>query len=215
MNKIATIDEFWAAAARHFPLPSPEEQRAGAMLFQQLARGERATISQLSPALKASALRRFVNANEEGQIQGFWGLSVTPTHHQVTVKGRKFWAWCAVDTLFIPELLGETAEIESPDPETGQMIHLTVSPDRIEAAEPKGIVASLVRPDTFDVTSAHDLIASACHFLFFFASRASGERWQAKHPKTVLVPLDEAFTFARLADAHVFGVELEQRRREA
>jgi len=50
-------------------------------------------------------------------------------------------------------------------------------------AEPAGVVLSMGRPETWDQSSAARVMATACHFIYFFASRASGERWQARHPE--------------------------------
>jgi alkylmercury lyase len=222
-NDITTADELWEAACCHFPVVSAEDQRAGIALLRELARGEPVTIAQLARALgttvetaaaftKESPLSPFVHADEAGRIRGSFGLSVTPTHHQLTIDGRRLWAWCAQDSLFLPELLGATTEIESRDPETDKLVRLTVSPARVEAVEPTGILLSMIRPDTWDVTSAARLMASACHFIFFFAARESGERWVAKHPETFLLPLDEAFAFGKRPNAHLFGTELARRR---
>lgn len=71
---------------------------------------------------------------------------------------------------------------------------------------------SYLRPDTVDFTSATQIMATACHHIFFFASRASGERWVAEHPGKVLLSLDEAFALARRLNAQVFGRELARRR---
>lgn len=224
-HEIASVEKLWEAASRHFPVVPEDEQRAGIVLLRELMRGEPVAIDQLARALGApiekaealvndSALRSFVHIGERG-IQGFYGLSVTPTHHQITISGRKLWAWCAPDTLEYPELLGHTAEIESRDPETGQLIRLTVSPARIEAAEPTGVVGSIRRPERWDATSAARVMASACHFHFFFASRDSGERWVAKHPDTFLLSLDEIFVFIKRCNRHMFGTELARRPADA
>lgn len=221
-----TVDELWEAAARRFPVLSPEEQRAGIGLLRELARGEPLAIAQVAQALgisvgavealvRESTLRPLIHTGKEGRIVGFHGLIVAPTHHKLTVNSRTLWTWCAWDSLFIPELLGESAEIESPDPETNQLIRLTVSSAGVEAVEPSGIAMSMMRLDAWELTSADRIMASACHFIFFFASRASGERWQTKHPETVLVSLDEAFAFAKRYNAHLFGAELARRRAEA
>jgi len=222
MNTISMIDEL----TRRLPVVSPEDQRIGLVALNALARGEPVSVGQLAKALGTreesveafvggSALSPFIHKDEQHRIQGLWGLSVIPTHHQLTVKGRTLWAWCAVDTLLYAELLGDTVEIETRDPETQQVNRLTLSPTRIERAEPAGIVASMVRPQAADFTSNLRVKASACHFIFFFASHASAERWQAKHPETVLLSLDEAFDFAKRANARVFGAELARRRAEA
>lgn len=221
-----TVDELLEAAARRFPELSTEEQRAGIGLLHELASGEPVTIAQLAQALGISAgvaealvrestLSPFVHTDKEGRIVGFDGLAVAPTHHQLTVNGRTLWTWCAPDTLFMPELLGDTAEIDSRDPETDQPVRLTGSPDRVEAVEPKGIVVSVMAPKAWELTSADRIMASACHFMFFFASRASGERWVAKHPETVLVSLEEAFVFGKRRNARMYGAELARRRASA
>ncbi len=146
-NDIATADELWEAARRHFPTPSPDDQKAGIKLLQELARGEPVTLARLAEALgrsvdemeaftSASPLSPFVHTDEGGRIQAFLGLSVTPTHHQITIGGRRLWAWCAPDTLAYAELLGETTEIETRDPERDQLVRLAMSPGRIETVNP-------------------------------------------------------------------------------
>lgn len=213
------VDRLWEAARGRLPIPSHEEQRAGIVLLRQLARGEVVTAAQFARALgtsvettetllKNSALSPLIDADEAGRVQGFFGLSVVPTSHDLTVEGRQLWTWCAVDTLFIPELLGVRAEVSSRDPETGQMVRITVSAAGIDAADPSGALVSMNDPRTWEVTSATRIITSACHYIFFFGSRAAGERWQTKHPETILLTLDEAFMFGRRQNAHLFGAEL-------
>jgi hypothetical protein len=193
--------------------------------IDELARGEPVTIAQLAGTLgvptdaveafvTVSALSPFVDLGEDGQIQGFFGLSVKPTRHQFTFNGRKLWAWCGPDTLEHPELLGGPTAVESRDPETDEVIRLTVSPACVEALEPTGVVVSMRRPEkwNWDAKSAAQIMASACHFHFFFASRDSGERWVAKCSDTFLLSLDEVFEFVKRFNWHLFGTELARRR---
>jgi hypothetical protein len=77
--------------------------------------------------------------------------------------------------------------------------------------EPKEVTVSFLSPDTVAFTSATRIMATACHHIFFFASRATGERWVVKHPGKVVLSLDEAFTLARRLNAQVFGAELARR----
>jgi alkylmercury lyase len=225
-NDITTPDELWEAAYCHFPVLSPEDQQAGIALLRELARGESVTIAQLARVLgttvetaaaftQDSPLSPFIHADEEGSIQGFFGLSVTPTHHQITISGRKLWAWCAPDTLAYAELLGEMAEIETRDPEMGQLVRLTMSPARIDTVEPTEVVVSWRRSELWEATSAVRIMATACHFHFFFASRESGARWVAQHPETFLVSLDTVFAFVSRLNRHMFGTELERLKAEA
>ncbi|MGH7701053.1 MAG: organomercurial lyase [Gemmatimonadales bacterium] len=215
-KSMATLIQLSEAA---MPGLSSEEQRAGIVLLRELAKGEPVAVPQFAEALgvpvkeaealvKGSALRRLIYAGEDGRVVGFWGLSTVRTHHRFTINGRTLWAWCAGDTLFLPEAVGETAVVESRDPDSGELVRLTISPARVEAVEPKDVTVSFLQPDTVDFTSATQIMATACHHIFFFASRASGERWVDKHPGKVLLSLDEAFTLARRLNAQVFGPEM-------
>ena len=73
--------------------------------------------------------------DESGNILGA-ALTTRETPHKVRVAGKELYTWCALDTLIIPGLLGETAEVESTCPSSGATIRLTVSPERIQACEP-------------------------------------------------------------------------------
>ena len=73
---------------------------------------------------------------------------------------------------------------------------------------------SFIQPEAqvFDAGAAN-VMAKFCHFVFFFASRASGERWVAKHPDTFLYSLDDAFALAQRLNARNFGRALAERAR--
>lgn len=221
-STLATLDEIWQAT---LPRLTSNEQRAAIALLREVSNGEPVSASRLGQALEvpaaeaerlltASSLRPFADIGADGRIEGFWGLSTKPTHHRFRIGERTLWTWCAQDSLFLPELLGETARIESSDPETGQAVRLTISPDRVEAAEPEGLTVSMVSADTADLTSAARIIATACHFIFFFANHASGERWVATHPQTMLLSLDDAVALGRRQNVRMFGHELARQARE-
>jgi len=214
-NHLTRVDDEWEAAAPNLFAASPEERRAAIALIRELAKGEPITSAQLAQALGSSTRDADAFLNEscwapvvdtdpDGRIVGFWGLSAVPTPHRFAVGGRTLWTWCAYDTLFLPELIGELAEIESRDPETGEPVRLAVSPRGIEAVEPAGTVMSMVHLGSADLTSTSGLIETACCFILFFASQASGERWTAAHPNTRLVSLDEAFAAAKRQNARQF-----------
>jgi len=88
---------------------------------------------------------------------------------------------------------------------------LVVSPDRVESVEPVDALVSFLLPDGHFRTSAANVMAQFCHFVFFFPSRSSGERWVGKHPGTFLYSLDEAFALAKRLNAKNFGTELARR----
>jgi alkylmercury lyase len=77
---------------------------------------------------------------------GFWGMALATMPHRVSVDGRQVPAWCAWDTLFLPELIGETATVESSCPTTGESVQLVVAPDAVREVAPAGVVLSFLRP---------------------------------------------------------------------
>jgi len=220
LNSVPQPNEYWAALQPHLPPFSAEEQRVAVGLYRELARGEPVSDVQLANALGLSlvttramlereAIKRFVYPDDEGRVLGFGGLAATAMHHRFEVDGRMLSTWCAWDSLFIPEILGCSARLSSPDPETGEIVRLVVTPERIHSVEPNDAVISFVWPDAQAFrTSAANVMAKFCHYIFFFASPQSGERWTSKHPGTFLCSLDNAFELAKRLNAHNFGTEL-------
>ena len=207
-QKLAALEKQWRTAVCRMAA-SPREKRAAIRLLRELARGEPVDRANLAHALEVmpnevegflreSELDRMIYWDQERRVAGFWGLSTMPTCHQLAFEGRRLWSWCAQDSLFLSALLGEAAEVESTDPESGERVRLTVSSERVVSADPESVVVSMVRPDVVDTTSAARIISTACHLIFFFASERSGERWTTRHPGTTVLSLEEAFALGKL-----------------
>ena len=81
----------------------------------------------------------------DGNVVGA-ALTSTKTPHAVRLGGRALFAWCALDTLFIPGLVGEPADIESTCPTSGEAIRLRVTPDGASDYAPSGAVLSVLLP---------------------------------------------------------------------
>ncbi len=215
-----SLEVYWKNLSRVLPDFTPEQQRVAVAVYRELAKGKAVSLSQIGEALEEPSiealdllnqepLRRFIYRDENGRVAGFAGIATAPMHHEFNLSGRKLWTWCAWDGLFIPLILGETAEIGSPDPETGELVRLRVSPSGIEMADPESTVVSFLVPGAGDFeTSTANVMASFCHFVFFFASRDSSERWAAKHAGTFLYSLDEAWKLAELLTEKQYGREL-------
>lgn len=217
---IPTPDAYWESLLPHLHPFAPDEQYAALALYRELARGDAVDAGQLGRALgistadsrlllQRSTIERFVYPDHEGRVLGFGGLAVAPMHHRFEVDGRELSTWCAWDSLFIPEILGRPARITSVDPESGTAVRLVVTPERIESADPSEAVISFTRPDAgVFTTSSANVMAKFCHFIFFFTSRASGDRWINKNPGTFLYSLDDAFALAKRLNAFNFGTAL-------
>jgi alkylmercury lyase len=196
--KVPPVDEYWGKLASFLRPFSPEEQRAAVALYRELAKGSPVHADQLGHALGISptesrallqqeAIKCFVYADDEGRVLGFGGLAAAPMHHRFEMEGRTLWTWCAWDSLFIPEILGRSAHVTSADPENGEIVSLVVAPDHVESAVPETAVVSFIELDApVFQGSAANVMANFCHFVFFFSTRSSGERWIARHPGTFL-----------------------------
>lgn len=93
-----------------------------------------------------SALADFgMQFDESGNIVGA-ALTETKTPHALRIGTRKLYAWCALDSLFIPGFLGETAQVESTCPGSGAQIQLTVTPEGVTDHVPCDAVVSIFMP---------------------------------------------------------------------
>ena len=130
--------------------PYYQGQPAGEQAWQRGPLGRRFAQLMGLPAARAEEIfRGFAAAgmqcDERGNIVGA-ALSIRETPHRVRVSGKDLFAWCSLDTLFIPGLLGETAEVESTCPSSGELIRLTIAPERIEKCDPAEAWLSIFLP---------------------------------------------------------------------
>lgn len=145
---------------------------------------------------------------QERRIAGFWGLSCLPgSNHLLKIGGRRLYTWCAWDTLFIPAILGETAEVESSCPVTEQAIRLTVSAKGVEGLGPEGAVMSMLEPPE---DMMEDIVSKFCHQVFFFRDAQAGAEWTGQHPGTRLMSIHDGFELGRLKNIARFGDALDR-----
>jgi alkylmercury lyase len=195
----------------------------GVEIYRQLAEGRPVAPSRLAQALGVATgdvaellqgpnLKSLTYADQEGRIVGFGGLAVQEMPHRFVVDGRTLYTWCAWDSLFIPGILGRTADVSSPAPESGKRIRLTVAPDGVEAVEPQSTVMSFLLPsaETFQA-DALKAIASFCHFIFFFPTSEAAAAWTSSRPDTSVMSLADAFELGRRMIAARYGAALERR----
>lgn len=124
---------------------------------------------------------------------GFVSLSIRPMPHRLTVAGRTLYAWCAFDTLFLPELLCEPAEVQSQCPTTGEQIALVVEGTDVTSLQPADAVLSyLHREEPLD----QPVINTFCHYIHFFANSAAAADWNARHDGTFTISVADGSEIA-------------------
>ena len=141
-----------------------------------------------------------------GKIVGFRGLGQVPTRHHLGFAGKRLYAWCAFDCLFLAGLLGGDLEVASTCPVSGTEIRLTVTPGGVTAAAPEATLLSFVTPEAARMRA--ELREVFCCHVNFFAGPDAAEIWRASHPDAAILTLDQGFELARLRNQAGFGAVL-------
>ncbi len=218
-DRRAITDEMLQNVVALRPVDGEFERQFALSIYRLLARGEPVRREQLAAALNRrssevwetlSSWPSLIQWDDKRRVVGFAGLTLEPTRHQLTMNGVTLFAWCAWDTLFIPKILGVTANVESTCPETGRVISLTVSASGITHAEPSGVVMSL--PHTPLAAMNENVRANFCRHVFFFSSMEDGTAWTSRQPETIVLSLEEAFEFGVRKNALQFGALLDDSR---
>lgn len=204
------IPEFIDKLISCFPSPDEFGQSVLVKLYQLLAEGKPVSHKDLAQAMDCSEKDieqvfeglKGIYRDEQGRIEGFWGIAaLEETPHSLVVDGKKVHAWCAWDTLFIPEILQKTVQVTSECPVTKKEIRLIVSPKGIEKVEPEGVVISFLMLEKLD----DNIVNSFCHYINFFTSSVAFAEWKKNHPDVFELSLNDAFIIGKKKNHHQFG----------
>lgn len=205
--KTPTLEEIAIALANRLH-PNPFSTNICLQLIRLLANGQPVSPEQIASALRVTrdeataALREHcpeAELDDAGNVIGF-GLTMTPTPHRFQIDGRTLFTWCALDTLFYPVWLKQTAYIKSACPITHIPIDLVVTPEDIEAFEPASAVMSLVIPETTEACCA--VRSAFCNHVHFFSSSEVASGWLAARPGAITLPIREAYQLGHLLLHH-------------
>ena len=172
-------------------------------LIQLLAEGQPVSLDKLATVVDqphtevAAAVNQSmdVELDEAGNIVGA-GLSLRPTPHRIELEGRVVYAWCALDALMYPPVLGHIVQVESPCAGTGIPVRVTVTPEGVEAVDPPDAIVSIVVPEA-NMPVRHTF----CDQVHFFSSPQAADLWLAQHPGAVVLPVADAYALGRLLAA--------------
>lgn len=206
------------ALAAEFTAAHPDldlaQQRLTLALFRLLARGKPVAPRELAERARlplddvVAHLDHavMVQRDEHGRVHAFGGLSLAPTSHVLELDGRTLYTWCALDTLFLPELLGRPARIRSTCPETGRAISLAVDADGPREVVPQTTVMSLHGVGGLDLD---DAIGTFCCYVHFFADEDAARAWTRRSENTYVASIAEGFEYGRLYNQGRLGAALE------
>ncbi len=210
MKKLSFEDIKQAWLQRHPPV-SVEQYQLADTLLRLLSEGNPVSaeryaevvnlpVEQIRESFKQAKISG-AEFDEDGNLIGN-ALTLKPTSHHFTVEDKELYAWCSLDTLFLPGLIGKTAQVESTDPITGKPISLIISPEGVSNLSPASAVSSIVVPGmtancescVLNQTGPESAVCSQMHY---FASRKSAEKWVQNHPDVAILTVHEAFELAQ------------------
>jgi len=174
-------------------------------LLRELAKGRPVSQTTLAksldwPAQQVNAVLERTTSTEydsDGNIVGYV-LTLRETSHIFEIDGRRLYAWCALDTLMFPALIGQTARVSSHCAATGAPVSLTVSPNEIRDIAPTDAAVSLVLPQ-----ETADIRQSFCCHVHFFASVVTAKDWASKHQGVEIVSVQDAFRLGQELNRHM------------
>ena len=206
-TEIPSLNDLAEILSSVFPRLNRTEQKVSLQIYQLLSHGDPITPQYVADSLQIpiETINEMLNHwwgidyDDCNQIIAYWGLSIRPTQHCFEIDGQMMYAWCAWDTLFLPEILKASARVESSCATTRSRIRLTLSSDHVDHVQPKNAVISFMTPDAARVKE--NVVANFCHSVHFFKSEDAGRVWTDKHPGTFLLTIDQAHTLGRKFNA--------------
>ena len=187
-----------------------EQEELCLPILHQVSRGKPLSKASLSTSLAISQdeldqrLTRLPDTefDREGQIVG-WGVTLVPTRHRFQIDGKLLYTWCAFDTVLFPPTLGQTAQVHSMCPATGQPVTFVVTPEGVvkELTPASAIMSLIVTAERRDCVRA-----TFCEQSLFFRSEQAAAGFLAAHPEALVLSIEEAAHVGKLvADARFTG----------
>ena len=199
----------------------PDLSRLLVRVMRALAQGHPVAEEQISQIItdlgvdrnKANHfLSQVAERDESRNVTGIMGMSLNKTSHRLNLNGTRLYAWCAMDTLFLPAMLDQTVTIESKSPVSRQIVRLTVSPQKMEEFEPADAVLSfiVVEPEEANMNSVESIWNTFCHHIYFFASREEAEQWAGGRRDIEILPVEQAYELSKLLSSRFLAGSTEQ-----
>jgi alkylmercury lyase len=194
---------------------TPDVSRLTVLLWREIARGDPVSpeqVEQIASALDIpqqtarEVLHKMCERDRDGNVVGIAGLSQNKHPHRFTVNGTRLSTWCAWDSLFLPVMLQQTAEVSSLCPATGEVIRLTITPEGVTSYQPASTAISIVipQPTSNGLESVEEIWMTFCHHIHFFSSPQAAQEWfAARGQQIAILTIEEAFELGQLTLSEV------------
>ncbi len=128
----------------------PQEKTVRIAAFRSVLSGQPASLSSLvtctglsqeevAGALEGLVAQGMVVLAPSGEVVGSGGLSLAPTSHQLRIRSRSLYTWCAEDAVGIPAALGADAEVSSACYRCGEPISVELKAGRLASSSPPNV----------------------------------------------------------------------------
>ena len=153
--------------------------------FNAILNGELPAVSELAKSTGAASpdvellVGRALIIDESGRVVAAHGLSAVPARqHRLTLRGRPFWTWCAIDALGIAAGLGEDAVAETTCQLCGTRVRVELKGGKVAAAShPEARVWDAQRLEGRGTAGPPH-----CALMNLFCSAEHLAEWRAAHP---------------------------------
>jgi len=205
-------DEFGKFIRKLMPRLAMDESIVALEIYKGLAASGTISVAALGDrtGLAHSRIEAIVSPwpgvfrDERRDIVGFWGLTAQPvSKHVLRINGQSRYAWCAWDCLFIPALLGQSLQVSSVCPQTGEPIELIVWPRLVEQVRSDSTVLSILVPDV--ESCRQDVVSNFCHFVYFFKDGEAARKWTSTRPGAHVITIDQGMELGRMKNERQFG----------
>ena len=204
------LNELAIALADGLRAVSAQRPELAGQLLWLLAEGRPVSPEQIAEALCISReeainiLRESpgVELDDEDSVVGCFGLSLTPTPHHFRLGDHELFTWCALDALFLPIVLNQSARVESSCAVTGNRVLVAVSPDAIQGVEPASAVMAIIVPEASEV--CRDVRGAFCDKVHFFSSSDTASVWVTEHKGATILSVNDAYRLGHLLLENLF-----------
>ncbi|MFQ5526923.1 MAG: organomercurial lyase [Thermoanaerobaculia bacterium] len=152
---------------------------------EEIASAAGVEISQVEEAVDAARCER----DARGRLIDLYGLTLTPTRHQLEIGHKVLFSCCALWAYVVPRLVDATVGVKSVDPLRQELVRLSISPAGLETADPPAAAATLVI--TSQEAVDRDVCAAWCCQVCYFVSLECAEEFAAERPTCYAVELSE------------------------
>jgi alkylmercury lyase len=124
------------------PTLDKTDQQIATAVYQLMSRGQPVEATAVAKTVGGVSVDQVnerldswpgVFRDDSGRVVGFWGHAIDKLdpEYRLLADGNTTYAWCALDTLFIPGIIGKVVRVEASDPISGEAVSVVVDGDGV------------------------------------------------------------------------------------